>query len=311
MTLIEVVAEWWWWWSFAVLAIAVYVAWRRGDVYGVDTARWLHARLPARRDVWFNFGDWSVRRESFAEQCEAFVDALLRDVVCDGDETVPLRVLDVGCGASGAQSAYVERVLLTRVRGAALSVVALDPALDVALAPRLAHTRFVRCGLQDLPPREHGAFDVVLAADSLYHVPMARRALFRALAARFDPTAQRGWLAVTDLVALPSSHTLWWRPLARWALARLLRAPNLGDELSLAQYAALLEHEQFVDVRVADVTDVVLAPFAAYLNAQLAHTDGVLAWHKTVQFRAFALLLRFALRHELFAYVRVTAARVR
>jgi hypothetical protein len=107
-----------------------------------------------------------------------------------------------------------------------------------------------------------------------------------------------------------SARQPWWRTLARSALARLLRAPNLA-ELSLAQYAALLEEAHFVDVRATDVTDVVLAPFAAYLDAQLDHTDGVLAWHKKVQFRAFAQLLRFALRHELFAYVRVTAARVK
>jgi 2-polyprenyl-3-methyl-5-hydroxy-6-metoxy-1,4-benzoquinol methylase len=283
---------------------------RSADVYGVDTARWLHAKLPARRDVWFNFGDWSVRHESFALQCEAFVDALLREVdVGDGSH---LRVLDIGCGASGAQSSYVERVLLKRLHGdALLSVVALDPALDVALVPPpLAHTTLLRCGLQDLPV-EHGDFNVVMAADSLYHVPLSRRALFRELAARFDPTASRCWLAVTDLVALPSRRGPWWRTLARWALARLLRAPNLGQELSLAQYAELLEEAHFVDVRATDVTDVVLAPFAAYLEAQLDHTDGVLAWHKKVQFRAFAQLLRFALRHELFAYVRVTAARVK
>lgn len=283
----------------------VWIVRRRSRAYGVDTARWLHATLPARRDVWFNFGDWSVRRDTFAEQCEAFVDALLVGAPRD----TALRVLDIGCGASGAQSSYIHRVLSDRAQ--LERMVAVDPALDDRLLQRLPRTTYHRCGLQDVPFDDGGdRFNVVIAVDSLYHVPIARPALYCALAQRFDPAAPRCWLAVTDLLALPQRQWSWWRSLARSALARLLRAPNLSSELSLADYGALLEGENFVNVRVLDVTDVVLDPFAAFLDSQLERCDGLLAWHKVVQFRAFAALLRFALRHQLFAYVRVTAERV-
>jgi hypothetical protein len=299
------------WICLLICTIGIIVVCRRrrgrNGAYGVDTARWLHAKLPPRRDVWFNFGDWSVRRDTFAEQCEAFVDALLVGAPRD----TALRVLDIGCGASGAQSSYVYRVLSSRAQ--LERMVAVDPALDDRLLQRLPRTTFYRCGLQDVPFDDGGdRFNVVIAVDSLYHVPIARPALYRALALRFDPAAPHCWLAVTDLLALPQQQQQqwsWWRSLARSVLARLLRAPNLTCELSLADYAALLEGEHFVNVRVLDVTDVVLDPFAAYLDAQLERCDGVLAWHKAVQFRAFAALLRFALRHQLFAYVRVTAER--
>jgi len=274
---------------------------------GSETARWLHAQVPARDAVWFNFGDWSVPLDSFAQQCEAFVDLLLAAPLAD-EARVPLRVLDVGCGASGAQSAYVARRIGARRLH---SMLAIDPALDAAAHTHGGAVQLLPLAFEQLPA-EHGAFNTILAVDSLYHVDLPRADLFAALAARFDAAAPRCWLAVTDLLALPAprGQTLWsaaWRRAARALFARLFRAPNLTRELTPAQYAAVLERQRFTNVRVAVVTDVVLAPFAAHVDEQLARMDGILAPATALKFRVFAALLRFALRHSLFEYVRVTA----
>lgn len=96
----------------------------------------------------------------------------------------PSRILEVGCG-EGAMTEALARAFPQ----SAITAIDITPRLGRLYRGERDRVRFLQTGVGELAEREPGAFDLVILADVLHHVPLAERSsLLEAIRAALSPS---------------------------------------------------------------------------------------------------------------------------
>lgn len=213
---------------------------------------------PMLRREWddnFHFAYWLGPDDdaTVEEATDRFTDLLIPKL----DVGAGKRVLDVGCGL-GKPAVRVARATGAAVLGITISTYQIGLATERAAAEGLAEqVRFQQADGTDMPFDE-GAFDAVLAFESIVH--MDRR---RALAEMGRVVVPGGRVVLTDLF---DREDITDEEAAE-------RAARPGALPRLADYRALLEEAGLVADEISDISENVSPSFAMMNDITLANKD--------------------------------------
>ena len=237
-------------------------------------------------------------------------------------------VLDVGVGYADQTAVWAQHFGVARV-------VAIERSESHVVAARRAQANGmlaggdivdVRVGTATALPADvaglHSAFDAVLCLDCAYHFD-TRAAFLGAAGSLLRPG---GRFAAVDLLVAEDDEEEGERPRLgstwrlirrraracwRWGLRRAVAAmtdipaANLYD---VGSYAELLQASNIGDdVNVVELTDQVLAPFAAHARAQRLALGSAISVGERAFLWLIAALFALVARHQLFSVVLITA----
>ena len=248
---------------------------------------------------WSNLGYWQAGQQDYAAACCALADHLGRSVNLNSKD----KLLDLGCGQGASLLHWQQHYQVQYLAGVELQAACVAniqqhlPELNA-----IYQASFLR--LKDLPFSQR--FDVVLCLDAAYHSPVVL--LLEQISSVLNSNARIGFhhLVLSErwehLNALQRRKYQW-----------LLKSAdvNLKNLMTVGAMYSCLDHFEFKNIQIDDLSEAVFSGFAEYVKNTLNSkpSDGYVQGSKLDHFKIqmTAKLCRKLYQEGIVRYVQVTA----